>query len=366
MSYLPGSGHSTGQSILVITWVFTGISTVVVSLKFWTRLKIIQHTGLDDVLTIIALGFLLAFAPIITISVRDGLGKHVYDLTPEARTRAIKLAIISNPLIFLAAAWPNVSVAISLNRILVPPRWQVGILYGIPIFQCIIALICSIVTYNQCKPIAGIWNPTIPHRCLPQDGVVGILYFNGALSAFTHIFLAVIPIFALWNIQMETRTKAGVCLLMSTTAIAAIAAVMRTVNIDDPGLGTDFPYTIRKLLNWAIIEAAFIIIAACIPSLRPFVRALGRSLHIDHAKSFLIPKGYHHSHSRRNRPKPLVPRESGSGATAVPSSMHKHERDESMSAGLEKKQGSACNTPPLTGLTEKSMQKEAEEAASQV
>lgn len=148
-------------------------------------------------------------------------------------------AIISNPLIFLAAAWPNVSVAISLNRILVPPRWQVGILYGIPIFQCIIALICSIVTYNQCKPIAGIWNPTIPHRCLPQDGVVGILYFNGgeslvskhdghlltvgilALSAFTHIFLAVIPIFALWNIQMETRTKAGVCLLMSTTAMYA-------------------------------------------------------------------------------------------------------------------------------------------------
>lgn len=29
------------------------------------------------------------------------------------------------------------------------------------------------------------------------------------------------------------------------------------------------------------LEAAFIIIAACIPSLRPFIRNLGRSLHLD-------------------------------------------------------------------------------------
>lgn len=108
-------------------------------------------------------------------------------MMPESRTCAIKLAIISNPLVFLAAAWPNISVAISLNRILVPPRWQVGILYGIPILQCIVALICSILTYNQCVPLAASWNPTIPHTCLPSHAVVGILYFNGGtLTAERH------------------------------------------------------------------------------------------------------------------------------------------------------------------------------------
>lgn len=115
----------------------------------------------------------------ITVSVHRGLGQHVYYLTPEARTGAIKLALITNPLIYLAASWPNISVAISLNRILVPLPWQVWILYGIPVLQCTISIISSIITYTECSPMQGLWNPTIPHKCLPGDVVSGILFFNG-------------------------------------------------------------------------------------------------------------------------------------------------------------------------------------------
>ncbi|KAI4123453.1 MAG: hypothetical protein LQ338_005250 [Usnochroma carphineum] len=273
-----GGGDSAGLDILVVTWVFTGITTVVVCLKIWTRFKIIQQTGLDDILTVIALGFLLAYAPMITVSVHRGLGQHVYYLTPEARTGAIKLALITNPLIYLAASWPNISVAISLNRILVPLPWQVWI-------------------------------------------------------------------------------------------FAAIATIIRTVYINDPGLTLDFPYTIHKILIWAVIESAFIVIAACIPSLRPFVRVLGQSLDFGKAKTFLIPKGYHHSHSRRNRPRALVPRESGCGTPATPSPRDGYERDGDLESGFaqfEKRQASAGITPPATDTPEKSMQQEAEEATSHV
>lgn len=51
----PDGNRSTGTSILIITFLFTGISTIVVSLKIWTRLKIIRQFGADDVLTILAL-----------------------------------------------------------------------------------------------------------------------------------------------------------------------------------------------------------------------------------------------------------------------------------------------------------------------
>lgn len=118
------------------------------------------------------------------------------------------------------------------------------------------------------------------------------------------------------------------------------------------------------------IEAAFIIIAACIPSLRPFVKALGRSLHLDQAKSLLIPKGYHHSHSRRHRPPPLVPRDSGSGATAGTATRNRSGPDEDVESGTamqqEKRQEFAEATTPSTAKTDKSMEKEAEEAMSHV
>ncbi|KAL8645310.1 MAG: hypothetical protein Q9226_007362, partial [Calogaya cf. arnoldii] len=141
----PDGDTSAGPSILIITWLFTAISTIIVGLKVYTRLKIIRQFGADDILTILALLFLLAFAPLITVSVDKGLGKHVYYLTPEA-----------------------------------------------------------------------------------------------PLSAFTHIFLAVVPIFGLWKIRIKTKTKVGVCLLMGTTVIAAIAAIIKTYHISEPELKTDF------------------------------------------------------------------------------------------------------------------------------
>ncbi|KAL8894814.1 MAG: hypothetical protein Q9192_004033 [Flavoplaca navasiana] len=345
----PDGDTSKGPSMLIIIWLFTAISTIVVGLKMWTRLKIIREFGADDVLTILALLFLLAFAPLITVSVHQGLGKHIFYLTPKAAMQSTKLAVLSNPLVFLASAWPNISVAISLNRILVPQPWQLIFLYGIPILQCVFGFICSIITYTTCSPLEGLWNPAVPHTCLPNATVVGILYFNGALSAFTHVFLAVVPIFGLWKIRIKLKTKIGVCLLMGTTATAAIAAIGRTVHTDDADLRTDFTYAVHRLSKWATytplfpqissflilfppltnplrstntpttsIEAAFIITASCIPSLRPFVRVLGKSLHIESAKAlFVVPKGYHHSHSRRHRPPPLVPRDSGSGTPAL-------------------------------------------------
>lgn len=77
------------------------------------------------------------------------------------------------------AALPNISIAISLDTILVPQPWQLGFLYGIPMLQCTIALICSIITYTECLPLEGLWNEMIPHKCLPEEAIVGILFFNG-------------------------------------------------------------------------------------------------------------------------------------------------------------------------------------------
>ena len=40
-----------------------------------------------------------------------------------------------------------------------------------------------------------------------------------ALSAFTDVMLAVIPIAAFWRLQLKRMTKIGLCLLMGTTML---------------------------------------------------------------------------------------------------------------------------------------------------
>ncbi|KAL8745580.1 MAG: hypothetical protein Q9190_002292 [Brigantiaea leucoxantha] len=178
----PGPDISAGPTILIVTWTLTSVAVVVVALKVWTRIRLIHLTGADDVLTVIALVFVLVYASIITVAVHAGLGRHLIYIEPENLTRAIKLAIIANPFVIIASALPNVAVAIALNRILIPVYWQLTILYGIPILQCIIALISSILAFTYCNPPSSLWDPTQPAKCISTDAAVGVLYFNGGKS----------------------------------------------------------------------------------------------------------------------------------------------------------------------------------------
>lgn len=89
-----------------------------------------------------------------------------------------------------------------------------------------------------------------------------------------------------WKLQLKTKTKIGLCLLMGTTALAAICAIVKTTKLDELANLADFTYGTVDLVIWAIVEADVIIIAACIPTLKPFVisvhkgvqRSEGRSL----------------------------------------------------------------------------------------
>lgn len=92
-----------------------------------------------------------------------------------------------------------------------------------------------------------------------------------AYSAFTDLFLAAVPAALFWNLQVRTKTKVGLCLLMGMTAVAAICAIVKTTKLNELADLSDFTYGTVDLIIWAIVEADVIIIAACIPTLRPFI-----------------------------------------------------------------------------------------------
>ena len=108
------------------------------------------------------------------------------------------------------------------------------------------------------------------HHCWPTADL------PVAYSAFTDIFLAVVPAVVFSKLQLKTDTKIGLCLLMGTTAFAAICAIVKTSKLDELADLSDFTYGTVDLVIWAIVEANVIIIAACIPHLKPFVISVQR------------------------------------------------------------------------------------------
>ncbi|KAK7726530.1 hypothetical protein SLS53_007957 [Cytospora paraplurivora] len=52
--------------------------------------------------------------------------------------------------------------------------------------------------------------------------------------------------------------------------MTAICAIIKTTKLDELENLADFSYATVDLVIWAVVEAAVIIIAACMPTLRPF------------------------------------------------------------------------------------------------
>lgn len=52
-----------------------------------------------------------------------------------------------------------------------------------------------------------------------RQGLYKRLIHGEAYSAFTDVFLAVVPVTAFWSLQMKTKTKISLCLLMGMTAV---------------------------------------------------------------------------------------------------------------------------------------------------
>jgi hypothetical protein len=55
--------------------------------------------------------------------------------------------------------------------------------------------------------------------CIPKHYIVGSTYAQGVLSAVVDWTLGIMPIFLVWNLQMNTRTKISVALILAFGAV---------------------------------------------------------------------------------------------------------------------------------------------------
>ncbi|KAL4800799.1 hypothetical protein BDV19DRAFT_383820 [Aspergillus venezuelensis] len=252
--------ESRAVEVNVVGWVFTGTAIATVALKVAAR-----HMGLS----IIA-------AALVSYSVTLGLGRHTAAVVAEhGMERVTKTAywqILGFPFNIGSFSFPNISIAILINNLLDPNPLRSRLLLGMSILQVIFALISVILIFAQCKPTAALWDHSIQGHCWPQHIFYDFMYWTSAYTAMTDIILAIVPITVFWKLQMRRSTKIGVCIMMGLTLLSAVVTIVKATylplftDIEDP------LYNVTPLVVWGLIEQNVVIVAACIPTLRPFFR----------------------------------------------------------------------------------------------
>ncbi|KAI4086342.1 MAG: hypothetical protein LQ339_009049 [Xanthoria mediterranea] len=266
-----------GPLLVITIWVFGSLALIVVCLNFWTRLKVLHQSGLEDIFVLLAWVLSLVYSALMTAGVGSGLGKHVIAIKPIALLKALRLYTAALPFGMLSGTLPTLAIAIVLNKITVPAQRQLWLLYGIPTLNLIIRIVNVILVFTACRPahMPAIY-PRVS-RCFGADIAHHYVYFAISFSAATDVFLTAWPMVAFWQLRIKRREKAVLLLLFSTTAIAAVCALVRIGYLHKVYKLDDFTYDTIEYSLWAAclsIEGNVIIITACVPGLRPFVKYL--------------------------------------------------------------------------------------------
>ncbi|KAH8429530.1 uncharacterized protein LDX57_007192 [Aspergillus melleus] len=300
-------GGGKGAQMMAVMWALTGVTTFIVVARLFIRQKVLRVLGLDDWLIAASMVLGLIFVGTATASVAYGYGEHTANLDIAEAEKGLFYNSVSFIFGILSFALPKLGVAALLNRLLNPSLIHRIITWGMASFICAVAIVNIIIYITMCDPPQALWKISLVMngKATCRDIWVLIHYatFNGAVSAFVDLYLAIYPSTVLFKLQMSFRKKLALSAAMGLGAVAAATAIVKCAQIKGLADKEDPTYGTVPLVIWTNVEANVVVIASCIPTLQPLLELiLGKRKLTSNGKSNSRHKYYQQSSQQGNEP----------------------------------------------------------------
>ncbi|KAH7033624.1 uncharacterized protein B0I36DRAFT_383449 [Microdochium trichocladiopsis] len=271
--------ESKSSWVIAVAWSFTGLAIIAVTLKIVTTTRISRSAGWDDFFIVLSLILSIIASFFVHYAAVLGLGRHTMavfsEFGPERLAMTAKMQILGYPFNIGAFSLPNIAIAILVIKLLDPNPWRKYALIAMAILQVLLAVVMAIMAFVQCSPVDKLWNRGLDGSCWDPSILNNYSYFVSAYTTLTDLALAVVPISAFWNLQMNMSTKIGIMVLMGLTFLSAIVTLIKATFLHLFNDTEDPLWNVVTLVFWGLIEQNIVIFAACVPTLRPlFARAL--------------------------------------------------------------------------------------------
>ncbi|KAJ6157988.1 hypothetical protein N7470_005580 [Penicillium chermesinum] len=255
-------------AIFVVTVVFLGISSITVCLRCFVRLKIVKAFGWDDGLMVFAWILNIFFALCGITGALRGFGQRKEVLLREGR---LETAMFWWWLGQTSYVWvcgvAKSSIAVTLLRLTVS-RVHTVILSAVIAVTVVVGLVFCVT------PVSFFWQrvrPGAEGRCFDPDNIINIAYVYSVSAACCDLTLGLLPVFLVWNLQMNTRSKTALAGILGIGCVASAAVIVRIPYLHDYK-SDDFLYTSANISIWSNVEAGLGIAAGSLVTLRPLFR----------------------------------------------------------------------------------------------
>ncbi|ORY57256.1 uncharacterized protein BCR38DRAFT_504377 [Pseudomassariella vexata] len=256
-----------GPAILIIIIIATSLSTAFAAARLFVRGKLLGRLHLDEYL--IAVSVIVSWVAVAfqILAIQNGNGKHIQVLTYEQQKAIRKWTMLGFTPFLLSFTIPKLATVTLLTQLLAPTRTHRIFLWFLSIF-CIINMIPTVVTlFLECPHDIP---KNMDLKCIPISSKMYYDIYSGGFSAFVDLYLALYPAIILSKIRLSLYKKISLSAALGFGFISAIVATYKCTRLtlmESP----DFTYDLSDVVIWTSVEGNTIIIAACIPVLKPLV-----------------------------------------------------------------------------------------------
>uniref|UniRef100_A0A8H7NC34 Rhodopsin domain-containing protein n=1 Tax=Bionectria ochroleuca TaxID=29856 RepID=A0A8H7NC34_BIOOC len=115
--------------------------------------------------------------------------------------------------------------------------------------------------------------------CVDPEVIMALTYLYSVLSVICDFTFAFLPMFIIWKLNMNKRTKFALFPIMAMGCVASAAVLVRFPYIKD-FKNPDFLWATLDIAIWSTTEQGLAITAGSLATLRPLLRTIGNSLGI--------------------------------------------------------------------------------------
>ncbi|KAM0328650.1 hypothetical protein ACHAQA_005062 [Verticillium albo-atrum] len=261
--------ETNGPMVIGITVGFTVVATVSVAGRFYTRGVILGSIGKDDWSMLIAIVFSLVYCVAQCLEVKNGLGRHSENVTPEEGAEHLKFLFVAILCYNLGMNVVKLGFLFQYRRIFEQPLIQRVCKWSI-VFVCIWACIQATLLGLACLPISFIV-PSMATICL---STLPIWYFSSGMSMATDIFIFCIPIPSVLQLQLPLKQRIIVLGIFGLGFFVCIISIYRMFTLRAGVISQDPSWENIGVAIWSCLELNVSIIASTLPTLRPLVARL--------------------------------------------------------------------------------------------
>ncbi|KAH8594230.1 hypothetical protein B0O99DRAFT_514284 [Bisporella sp. PMI_857] len=265
----PDGDRNRAAQLLAVYWVQSGISIIVVALRFYVRYAK-RIIGVEDWAMLACLLLYVTGSALLPVLTHYGIGRHIYYVPPENISHVLRWNWIIQPFGIAAQPFGKISVSFFLVKLLGPKDvWRKWFLYANMILFSIMASLCIIFTYAQCNPPRALWENVPDAKCWDPKAQANFSIATTAFGALVDYELSLFPITILWNLKMPTQRKISLYVLLSFSVFSGISATVKAVQLQELANRVDQTWDTFALYCWASSELFVNIVCGSIPTLKP-------------------------------------------------------------------------------------------------